>query len=80
MIVAKTITQFSQYFPAQWDGETDNGKEIYIRYRGGNLRVFINDQLISKIQYGGQYAGCMITEEMVLLTKDIIDWGQCEIA
>jgi hypothetical protein len=31
--------------PSQWEGETDDGREIYIRYRHGSLSWGIGDTL-----------------------------------
>lgn len=33
------ITRSTEACPAQWDGETNNGEYVYIRYRFGTLRA-----------------------------------------
>lgn len=41
LIRVVSLTQTCEACPAQWDGMTDDGREVYVRYRGscGSVRV-----------------------------------------
>lgn len=63
--------------PAQWEGETEDGRDIYIRYRWGYLSVTLNpwtedSEEIFVRQIGGEYDGSMGTKEMLELTG--LEW------
>jgi len=53
-IVVAEVTSFGGACPTQLEGKTEDGKEVYARYRGGRLRVEIdNEVLFSKqLDYG----------------------------
>lgn len=71
--------------PSQWEGELEDGRMIYIRYRYGCLYVKISenytndisDAVRNKIIYqkyiGGDYDGVMDNEEMLSILKDVIE-------
>jgi len=44
MIKVKEIIQTCPACPSQWEGVTDDGRPIYIRYRWGSLSVSIGEK------------------------------------
>lgn len=59
--------------PSQWEGVTDEGKRLYIRYRWGYLRIDLDDETIYGSQVGDEMDGYMDYKELKSLTKDILD-------
>lgn len=51
--------------PSQWEGETTDSKEIYIRYRWGTLRADIDGETIYKRKEKVSWDGFMTDNEMV---------------
>jgi len=74
--------------PSQWEGELEDGRMIYIRYRWGCLEVSISKNTIKDVSdavegrpiyqkyIGGDYDGVMDNEEMLSILKDVIE---CDI-
>jgi hypothetical protein len=56
--------------PSQWSGKTDEGRDVYIRYRWGVLSVEDENtqKSLAKLCHGGKYSGTMDTETMLKLT------------
>lgn len=63
--------------PAQWEGRTDEGEDVYIRYRFGEFRVHIGPYLVSDYDnfsetlvyaamIGGRFDGTMGDNELRL--------------
>ncbi|MDR3582497.1 MAG: hypothetical protein P4L67_04460 [Candidatus Pacebacteria bacterium] len=67
--------------PTQWEGIADDGKEVYVRYRCGRLRVEcgLNNWIYSEM-VGEKYDGHMKTEVMQRHTASIIDWSNTVVA
>ena len=69
----KNLKQTCIACPSQWEGELENGKFIYIRYRWGNLGYGIgenHDDAVKKYNYGEDvgdngFDGEMNTEDMM---------------
>jgi hypothetical protein len=40
------VKQSCSACPSSWVGKTDDGKEVYARYRWGFLRVTVNDEVV----------------------------------
>ncbi len=64
--------------PSQWEGITEDGRHIYIRYRWGRLMMGLGqtpDQAVSNAgnllhtQIGDDFDGYMATEDMLSHTK-----------
>ena len=70
----KDLIRFGSYCPAQWDGETDNGKKVYIRYRWGVLTIDLNGEEVFSVKAGEEFDGVMSDEEMKEVTKSVIKW------
>lgn len=72
--------------PSQWEAVSEDGRQIYIRYRLGRLSVRVSavptrdiweavdgEEIMSK-KIGGEYDGEMTTAQMQLNTIGIIEW------
>ena len=46
MITIKQIKNLHTACPSQWEGETDDGQDVYVRYRGGELSIEIGDSFV----------------------------------
>lgn len=64
--------------PSQWEGSTDDGRCVYIRYRWGTLEVGIGetkgDAIDSRVDvcgHGGSLDGTMSTETMMSLARPL---------
>lgn len=44
----KIIKQTCKNSPSQWDGELNDGREIYIRYRWGTIEVYVANMIGQK--------------------------------
>ena len=44
-VVIKELVQTAYAFPSQWEGKTDDGRVVYIRYRSGWLEVGVGHTL-----------------------------------
>lgn len=72
--------------PAQWDGMTDDGRKVYVRYRWGCLSVRLGavgdhgewagvegDELVSQ-EIGDSYDGEITLDELKYYTEGVIEW------
>ena len=58
LIKVASVAQTCFACPAQWQGETEDGQEIYVRYRWGWLEVHLGGVLtepILDLQLGGEW-------------------------
>lgn len=69
--------------PAQWEGLTDDDREVYVRYRWGWLSVLVGNPTIdfSKCEQevfakklGDEYDGCLDYDELRAATVGSIKW------
>lgn len=72
------LDQTVQACPSAWEGRTDTGQEIYIRYRHGGLSVTVDGAQTVWMAHGDRYAGVMNTAEMTRLLADILTFGPAE--
>lgn len=49
MIIVTKVNRTCWACPAQWDGETSDGRRIYARYRHGHFRVGVSDDEIDAV-------------------------------
>lgn len=89
-----SLRRTSLFCPSQWEGLTDDGREIYIRYRYGTLEMWIAnkpgvridwqpDELIVEHSVGDEYAGALSCSQMrdgisILLERNITWPDICE--
>lgn len=70
--------------PSQWEGWTEDGRPVYIRYRWGRLSVCIgpaggdiwsavDGEEILGLQYGPPIDGCLTYTELKQLTQDVLE-------
>lgn len=45
-----SLTQTCEACPSQWEGELEDGREIYIRYRWGTLTVNVSKGTLSAVE------------------------------
>lgn len=60
--------------PTQWEGITEDGKKVYIRYRWSKLKLYIDDEMIVNISTGDGMDGVMLDSEMENLLTNYIDF------
>lgn len=84
MIVVTELDQTCRACPSQWEGRTDDGNRIYIRYRHGWLSAGVGRTMDDAIEsafsapvhsqeYGEAYDGVMPTNTMVrCLRKEVV--------
>ena len=58
--------------PSLWEGIAEDGKEVWIRYRHGDLTVTKGDEDIYEAVHGDDWAGYMDTEDMLRHTGLIL--------
>lgn len=85
-IQIKTIEQTCESCPSQWEGWTDDNRQIYIRYRFGYLRVSIgpvgdddefaavSGEEVFGLSFGGEYDGHMTETKLRELTAEFLFW------
>lgn len=76
MLLIVKLKQTCHACPSQWEGKTDNGKDVYIRYRWGILRVDLNgSEIFCEDIAGDGLDGVLSTEELktVLMGKVVFD-------
>lgn len=76
--------------PAQWEGKTDDGKFVYVRYRHGGLSIGFGRTISraifashlamnDKFQLDGKYDGEMELSELKALTAGEIEWPDVDV-
>lgn len=76
MIKVKNIKQTCYACPSQWEGKTDNGERVYVRYRWGNLSIDINGNGFYSESIGDGLAGVLGYDELKEYTKHLIEWPE----
>lgn len=83
MISVVKVRQTCSACPSQWDGETDDGKMVYVRFRWGHLAVTVGKDIwgetpdgvrVVDLYHGDGLAGFMDYMELRELTKDVVTW------
>jgi len=62
--------------PSQWEGLTDKENDVYIRYRWGRFSVDIDNNEIFCYHSDEPLDGFMSTEDMMELTKDVLEFNE----
>jgi len=89
MIVVSKIEKTCRMCPSQWEGVTEDGRQLYARYRYGHLYVNISktptEDTIAPISDGitvftydsdDEWDGVMSSEEVATLTSDVITYPE----
>ena len=61
---------------SQWRGATNQGMEIFIKYRDGILVALVGDKQVYKKQFGDSYSGSMTDAQMMHYLSDIFVWNK----
>jgi hypothetical protein len=89
MIKITKLTATPYYNPSAWEGYDTKNRPVYVRYRGGELRVFVGEENMTQEEFdqvwiytkpiftwyykNGKHDGYMTTEEMRDITKGFLD-------
>jgi len=87
VIKVTSITQTSGACPSQWEGITEDGRPIYVRYRwgylsirlggkDGNIRDAVSGKEIIGKQIGGPWDGVLSYEGLKKATQGKIQWPE----
>jgi hypothetical protein len=57
--------------PSQWEGETETGQRLYIRYRWGYLRITLDEIEIFGQQLGDEWHGVLEQEKVLYLLNHL---------
>ena len=89
MINVTKITKTCSACPAQWEGWTDDNRQIYVRYRWGHLTVELGEigdkaemaavdgeEVLSYHKDNHPYGGYMEYDELKQITKDVISFPE----
>jgi hypothetical protein len=66
------VTEFKQTSiacPSQWEGKTDDGKKVVIRYRWGYLSLTIGEEEGHSWKIGDEYDGYLEESKMLIISK-----------
>ena len=81
MIVVNELELTCSACPAQWEGRTNDGRWVYVRYRSGFLQVGVGDTLSEAVgsdaiirKVGDGADGYMTYEELREVTRGLVDW------
>lgn len=83
LLRVNTLTQTCRMCPSQWDGTTEDGRRVYVRYRWGCLDVYAGnapgddpldgDPLID-MELGDGLDGVLTFAELVDATHGLVQW------
>lgn len=86
MITVTKLTQTCGACPAQWEGETADGRSVYVRYRWGCLRVSFGPTVMDAVrgddesgddiamELGDGFDGTLTMKELREATADKVTW------
>jgi hypothetical protein len=63
-VLLKRLKRTSVAAPSQWEGETTDGRSVYVRYRWGVLRVEIDDKQVVETDAGEKMGSYMDEPEL----------------
>jgi hypothetical protein len=84
-IIVTTLVRTSLRSPSQWEGQTSDGRTIYVRYRWGCLEIGLGTSLDDAVanspklfeqQLGERYDGSMEIDQLRRATIGIIEWPE----
>ena len=76
--------------PAQWEGLTDDGRHVYVRYRWGWLTVqvasapgkgidYLRGPFLVEQRLGDDLDGTLSYDDLRFVTKDVLEWPTYEL-
>ena len=90
MVKVKEIVNTCDSCPAQWEGITDDNRQIYVRYRWGCLAISIGEmgdmsefaavrgEEILFVDRDDEYHGTMEYSELKTLSAGVVDFPETE--
>lgn len=57
--------------PSQWEGTSESGDDIYIRYRWGGFRIEVNGQVVHRQAIGDGLDGFISNEDLAKILKSL---------
>ena len=90
MITVAKVMKTCDACPSQWEGTTDAGKVVYVRYRWGYLSISIGDTMTQAIrregpensvfekEIGNGLDGFITYDELMEHTRGVISWPEFE--
>ena len=83
MYKVKIIKNTCPACPSQWEGKTDKGRDIYIRYRWGYLTVQIDGvqgrEILGMDLGRGNWDGVLNFHDMKNFTKSVLNFEGVEL-
>jgi len=80
MITVSVITKTCNACPSQWEGVTDDGREVYVRYRFGFLYIKVGDERVfERLLDEDRWEGMLDYDELKVATVGIFDWPMDEM-
>lgn len=85
MVRVSSLTQTCIKSPSQWEGRTSDGRQIYVRYRWGQLTIGIGNTIdeavrsesnLFKKQIGGMRDGDLDYVKLRTVTDGLIEWPE----
>ncbi len=74
-----TLIQTCEACPAQWEGRFKDGREFYIRYRWGWLRVDVPfGHTVYEVKIGNDWNGTLSEHAMKLATNNVLDFSDAK--
>ena len=87
-IVVTSLVRTGDRSPSLWEGETNNGRCLYVRYRWGMLMIGIGESIRDAVEHSGnllekqlghKYDGSLELEQLREATNGLIQWPEnCE--
>ena len=74
-LTLRELTMTCTALPSAWEGVTDDGRKIYVKYRYGKLQVRLDDVLVYLRDFHDPYGGIMSTVEMLEQTGLVLFGG-----
>ena len=72
------LTETCSACPTQFSGETDDGSNVYIRFRFGQLRIDVDGESIYNESVSNGLDGVISLKKIKKLTKHLdIEWPEC---
>ncbi len=81
LIRVVSLQRTCQACPSQWEGRTDDGRWVYVRYRWGHLQVGIGPTLEDAVDndsisldLGDELDGVLSYDELRAATVECVEW------
>ncbi len=63
-IKVKSLANLGTACPSQWEGEAEDGREVFVRFRWGKIRVYLDDEVVFEKQITDGADGFMTDPQM----------------